>query len=70
LPYIQHSDRFTRAIHPLDLDKEETPRIVEHADRWKNKLERLKTIPDRPDPILFVARQPKGGRQLDVCQQT
>jgi hypothetical protein len=64
----QHDAQFTRAVHPLDLDKAETPRIVEHADRWKNRLSRLKDVPEHPENILLVVRKPTGGKQLDVCQ--
>ncbi len=69
-PFVRQQDaRFTRAIRPLDLDKKETPQIVAHADLWKSKLERLKSIPDHPEHTLFVVRKPTGGKRLDVCQQ-
>ena len=69
-PFVrQHETRFTRALHPLDLDKAETPRIVEHADHWKNKLGRLKTVQERPEHILLVVRKPENGKRLDVCLQ-
>lgn len=69
-PFVRQQDmRFTRAIRPLDLDKNETHQIVAHADAWKSKLERLKTVPQHPENTLFVVRQPKGGKRLDVCQQ-
>jgi hypothetical protein len=68
-PFVRKNEaRFTRAIHPLDLDKEETPRIVEHADHWKNRLLRLKDVPEHPENILLVVRQPEGGKKLDVCR--
>lgn len=69
-PFVrQHDDRFTRAIRPLDLDKKETHQIVAHADAWKSKLERLRSIPEHPDHTLFVVRHPRSGKRLDVCQQ-
>ncbi|WP_372807821.1 DUF3037 domain-containing protein [Pontiella sp.] len=69
-PFVrQQDDRFTRAIRPLDLDKNETHQIVSHADTWKSKLERLKTIPEHPENTLFVVRKPAGGKRLDVCRQ-
>jgi len=69
-PFVrQQNTRFTRAIRPLDLDKKETHQIVAHADAWKSKFERLKTVPERPEHALFVVRRPKTGKQLDVCQQ-
>ncbi len=69
-PFVRQNEvRFTRAIHPLDLDKAETPRIVEHADRWKNKLIRLQDVQDHPENILLVVRQPQSGKRRDVCQQ-
>ncbi len=69
-PLVRKSEaRFTRAIQPLDLDKEETPRIVEHADHWKNKLTRLWNVPEHPEHVLLVVRQPHGGKRLDVCRQ-
>ena len=69
-PFVRKVDnRFVRAIHPLDLDKADTPRIVEHADRWKNRLQRLKDVPDHPEKILLVIRKPAEGKRLDVCIQ-
>jgi hypothetical protein len=69
-PFVrQHEARYTRAIRALDLDKPETHRIVSHADAWKSKLERLKTIPERPEHMLFVVRRPEGGKRLDICQK-
>ena len=69
-PFVRKvNERFVRAIHPLDLDKTDTPKIVEHADRWKNKLERLKNVPDHPEKILLVIRKPTEGKRLDVCIQ-
>ena len=69
-PFVrQHDARFTRAIRPLDLDKKETHQIVAHADAWKSKLERLKTVPEHPEHTLLVVRKPEGGKRLDVCQQ-
>lgn len=62
-----HDKRFTRAIHPLDLDKPETPRIVEHADSWKNRLIRLKDAPEHPEKVLLVVRKPQGGKRRDIC---
>jgi hypothetical protein len=69
-PFVRKDgDRFVRAIHPLDLDKPETPKIVEHADGWRNKLQRLKEAPDHPEAVLLVYRQPQAGKRLDVCRQ-
>ena len=69
-PFVRRTgDRYVRAIHPLDLDKVETPKIVEHADRWKNRLQRLKDVPEHPEQVLLVVRRPGAGKQLDVCQQ-
>lgn len=67
-PFVRRNEAlFSRAIHPLDLDKVETPRIVEHADHWKNRLLRLKDAPEHPENVLLVVRQPDGGKRLDVC---
>ena len=63
----KHENRFTRAIHPLDLDKPETPRIVEHADSWRNRLLRLKGAPEHPENVLLVVRRPQSGKRRDVC---
>jgi len=69
-PFVrQVGDRYVRAIHPLDLDKTETPKIVEHADSWRNRLQRLKAGPVYPERVLLVVRRPGAGKQLDVCQQ-
>lgn len=68
-PFVRRHDAlFSRAIHPLDLDKPETPRIVEHADHWKSRLLRLKDAPEHPENILLVVRQPEGGKRLDACR--
>lgn len=69
-PFVRQQDaRFTRAIRPLDLDKKETQQIVAHADLWKSKLTRLKTVPEHPEHTLFVVRKPTAGKRLDVCDQ-
>lgn len=69
-PFVRCTgDRYVRAIHPLDLAKPETPKIVEHADNWKNRLQRLQSVPDHPEQVLLVFRQPQAGKQLDVCRQ-
>ena len=69
-PFVrQVGDRYVRAIHPLNLDKTDTPKIVEHADRWKNRLLRLKVQPEHPENVLLVVKAPHAGKRLDVCQQ-
>ena len=69
-PFVRCAgERYVRAIHPIDLAKQETPKIVERADNWKNKLQRLKGVADHPEEVLLVFRQPQAGKQLDVCQQ-
>jgi len=69
-PFVREREgRYLRAIHPLDLNKTDTPKIVEHADCWKNRLQRLKDIPEHPEKILLVVSKPSTGKQLDVCQQ-
>lgn len=70
-PFVRQNGglQFTRAIRPLDLDKAETHRIVSHADAWRSKLERMKSIPDQPAHTLFVVRRPPTGKRLDVCTQ-
>ncbi|MDD2455132.1 MAG: DUF3037 domain-containing protein [Kiritimatiellae bacterium] len=69
-PFVRRvGDRYVRAIHPIDLDKTETPKIVEHADSWRNRLQRLKAGPVHPEQVLLVVRRPGAGKQLDVCQQ-
>lgn len=69
-PFVrQVGDRYVRAIHPLDLDKAETPKIVEHADSWRNKLQRLQDVADHPEKVMLFVRKPAHGKRLDVCQQ-
>ena len=69
-PFVRQQEaRYTRAIRALDLDKAETHKIVSHADAWKSKLERLKTVPVHPEHMLFVVRRPHAGKRLDVCLQ-
>lgn len=69
-PFVRRTgDRYVSAIHPLDLNKAETPKIVEHADSWRNRLQRLKAGPVYPEQVLLVVRRPGAGKQLDVCRQ-
>ncbi len=69
-PFVRKVDnRFVLAIHPLDLDKTETPKIVEHADQWRNRLQRLNTVSERPEKVLLVVRKPAEGKRLDICLQ-
>ncbi len=67
-PFVrQTGDRYVRAIHPLNLDKAETPKIVEHTDHWKTRLQRLKDVQEHPERVLLVVRKPAEGRRLDVA---
>jgi hypothetical protein len=69
-PFVrQMGDRYVRAIHPLNLDKAETPKIVEHTDHWKTRLQRLRGVQEHPDRVLLVVRKPAEGKRLDVTEQ-
>lgn len=69
-PFVRkQEDRYVRAIHPLDLDKADTPKIVEHADRWITKLQRLRDVPGHPEKVMLVVRKPEEGKRLEICMR-
>jgi hypothetical protein len=72
LPFVSKAVAETagcKAIKPLDLAKSDNTKIVEHGDRWLMRIKRLRDMNDFPDDMLFVVRQPKEGKRLDLCQQ-
>lgn len=69
-PFVrQVEQKFKRAIHPINFDRGETPKIVEHADRWRNRLVRLQKANEQPENILLVVRKPTTGPQKEVCEE-
>lgn len=68
MPFVHEGeDRACRAIKPLDLDKQDSTRIIEYGDKWRSRIERLRKMNNFPDVMLFVLRQPKEGRLLDAA---
>jgi len=69
-PFVRKSgEQYERAIHPLDLGKNETTHIVERADKWRARLSRLNKAGERPNQVLLVVHKPLFGRRLDVCNE-
>lgn len=49
-----------KAIKPLDLDKPDSTKILEHGDTWINRVQRLEKIGRFPKQMLFTVRAPEG----------
>ncbi len=59
IPFVrQIGDRADRAIKPLDLNKQDSTRIIEYGDKWQRRIERLRDLHSFPEHMLFVVRQP------------
>jgi len=70
MPLVEEeNDRALKAIKPLDLDKQDSTRIIEYGDRWQRRIERLRDMADFPDQMLFVVRRPTGGRKRDAAAE-
>jgi hypothetical protein len=70
MPFVQEeNDRARKAIKPLDLDKRDSTCIIEYGDKWQRRIERLRDMADFPAEMLFVVRQPAGGRKLDAAAE-
>lgn len=70
MPFVQEkNDRALKAIKPLDLDKQDSTRIIEYGDKWQRRIERLRDMHDFPEHMLFVVRQPAGGRKKDAAKE-
>ena len=68
LPFVKEQQgKAVRAIRPLDLDKQDSTRIIEYGDRWKLRVERLRQMDDFPEHMLFVLRQPQGGKRRQAA---
>ena len=58
-----------KAIKPLDLDKSDSTKILEHGDAWINRIQRLEKIGQLPGQILFAVRAPEGdGQRRDAAR--
>ncbi len=70
LPLVREIDGLTtRAVRPLNLDKQDSTRIIEYGDKWRCKIERLRDMHDFPAHMLFVVRQPAGGRKQEAAKE-
>jgi hypothetical protein len=68
LPFVkEQGGRAVRAIRPLDLDKQDSTRIIEYGDKWKLRVERLREMQDFPERMLFVVRQPESGKRRQAA---
>jgi len=52
-----------RAIKPLDLDKSDTTKIIEHGERWVMRVRHLHEIGYDPHCFLFPVRLPVDSRK-------
>lgn len=70
IPFVHETGaRPERAIRALDLEKDETTRIIEYGDKWRMRIQRLREMGDFPDRMLFVVRQHAQGRGLDAARE-
>jgi len=68
IPFVHEENNLAlKAIKPLDLDKNDTTRIIEYGDKWRMRVERLKAINDFPREMLFVVRQADSGKRLSTA---
>ena len=68
IPFVHEENNCAlKAIKPLDLNKDDTTRIIEYGDKWKMRIERLREIKDFPEQMLFVVRQAKDGKKLNIA---
>ncbi len=58
-----------KAIKPLDLDKQDPTKIIDHGDAWLNRVRRLQRMDRLPRQMLFAVRAPEAaGRQGDAAR--
>lgn len=68
IPFVHEENNCAlKAIKPLDLNKDDTTRIIEYGDKWKMRIQRLREIKDFPEQMLFVVSQAKAGKKLEVA---
>lgn len=53
--------RADRAMRPLNFDLKDSTKIFNHADEWRQKLQRLERFGFRPERCLVTYRAPQGG---------
>lgn len=67
-PFVHDVDeRIEKAIKPLDLNKQDTTRIIEYGDKWRMRVQRLNAMNSFPKDMLFVVRQPAQGKRHDAA---
>ncbi len=70
MPFVREIDGMTtRAVKPLNLDKQDSTRIIEYGDKWRCKIERLRDMHDFPERMLFVVRLPAGARKQEAAKE-
>lgn len=70
IPFVREiEDHADRAIKPLDLDKQDSTRIIEYGDKWQRRIERLRDLHSFPEHMLFVVRQPTAGRDQNTAME-
>lgn len=69
-PLVQLSGSVVlKAIKPLDLDKPDSTKILEHGDSWVTRVRRLGKIGAFPKQILFTVREPDmDGRRRNAAR--
>jgi hypothetical protein len=70
IPFVHETaTESDKAIKPLDLDKQDTMRIIEYGDRWRMRIERLRAMNQFPRQMLFVVRENARGRKHDAAEE-
>jgi len=68
IPFVyERNNCALQAIKPIDLNKEDTTRIIEYGDRWRMRIQRLRDMKDFPVKMLFVVRQARSGIRHDIA---
>jgi hypothetical protein len=63
IPFVLEADgHLLKAIKPLDLEKQNSTRIIEYGDKWRGRIERLRGMKRFPEEMLFVIHQPAAGK--------
>ncbi len=64
MPLVQNNgDGQLRAIQPLNFDRSEPGKIIDHSNLWVGKLDTLKSLDKLPNEILVPVEKPAKGQQ-------
>jgi hypothetical protein len=72
IPFVHamtHGNGRLKGIKPLNLDKPDTTKILEHGDRWCMRIKRLRDKNSFPAEMLFVVRCPKSDKKEKAASQ-